>query len=268
MNRNASLVTAALHLRRQAYVALPWGYRLANLMTVLSSHHTDDFGRVLFGVFLMAGVQGMDDTGRPLPTNVNEIDRKVPRGYGREFGARAYKVALKVLRDDSLAEDALSVTMIKLLSKAKDGTLASVIGGRPLKDAENFAFKMIRNNGIDLLRKRKQEGPAAIGPEGEDLSQTIEDPGSWDDLGEIIPERKLKQIEEDLSKGVDKRLFPDLPLYFRLLIEGWTDSEILSEGALPFLKDHPEMSQANWSKTYKSKVKDVLRKHLPELVAN
>ena len=55
------------------------------------------------------------------------------------------------------------------------------------------------------------------------------------------------------------RLLPDLPLYFDLLLDGFSNKEIAEKRLLPSLESHPISQQA--MAKYRDKLKNVLRRH-------
>jgi len=252
------LVTAAFHLRRRVYASLPWGYRLANLLTRLAAD-TTGFGQVTYGLFLMHGVEGMPPIkGEPAetfkPSSPKEIDRKIPPGYGADFGKKVYRVLLHTFKDNDFAEEVMSEGMLKIITG--DNSLSRELPGKQLSKAENLFIKSMVNLGIDIRRKRGRE-KSMVNEEG--VEQVLEDPRAWKELETHLPEKEIDAIRRELAE-VSPRLAPDLPLYFDLLLEGFKDSEIVKNQMLPFLKDKP-MSQQAWSKTYKEHIKRVLREH-------
>lgn len=267
------LITAAHELRREIYASLPWGFRVAELLVKLAGH-TDDFGRVAYGLFLMAGVTGMPTiNGHPPevfePESVQDIPHRIPRGYGREFGAKVYRTLLKNFGGYvDIVEDIMSAGMLKVLNKENE--FFSDLRGLPLARAEQILIVRLIRLGKDMVRKfDTQHGRLKSKPvddEGRDVIETIEDPNSWADLGEMIPERVIDNIQKDLAAKINPKVLPDLPLYFKLLMEGYTDAEILRDRMLPFLQGSDKvMTQGNWVTTYKNKIKDVMERHLPEL---
>lgn len=252
------LVTAALKLRRRVYASLPWGYRLANFLTHLAAD-TGGFGQVAYGLFLMHGVEGMPPSkGTPAemfkPSSPKEIDHKVPRGYGAEFGKKVFRVLLHSFKDHDFAEEVMSEGMLKILTG--DNSLSRELPGKQLSKAENLFIESMVNLGIDIQRKRGRER-SLVNEEG--VEQVIEDPKAWEELEQHLPEREMDSIRRELAE-VSPRLAPDLPLYFDLLLDGYRDSEIVNNQMLPFLKDKP-ISQQAWSKMYKDHIKRILREH-------
>lgn len=261
MNR---IVLAAHDLRRRVYASLPWGWRLGNLLTKLASDSSSAFGQVAYGLFLLHGVTDMPAIkGEPAenskPEKPAEIDRKIPRGYGKDFGQKTYRVLLRRFKSPDFAEEVMSEGIIKILTG--DSYIARELNGKSLAKAENLFIKTMVNLGIDIERRRGRER-SMVDHEGEDIP--FEDPNAWRLLEEKLPEKEISEIKRELSAIVDPRLAPDLALYFDLLLDGYKDSEILRNKMLPFLKEWGEYEHkqhANWSKNYKEKIKVVLRNH-------
>lgn len=259
------LVVAALDLRRRVYASLPWGWRLGHLLTKLASDSSSSFGQVAYGLFLLHGVTDMPAIkGEPAenhkPSKPAEIDRKIPRGYGKDFGQKAYRVLLRRFKNPDFAEEVMSEGIIKILTG--DNYLSRELDGKPLSKAENLFLKSMVNLGTDIERKRGRERGMAVDEEGAEVP--IEDPNSWKTLEDKLPEKEIETIKRELSQVVDPRLAPDLALYFDLLLDGYKDSEILRNKMLPFLKEwgpYEHKQHANWSKNYKEKIKQVLRQH-------
>lgn len=239
MNR---LVTSAVELQRKVYASLPWGFRLANFLTRLADYGTKAFGQVFLKSLQTMGV-AVPPTERP-----------------EAVGSMFYKSLLSKFKNPDLVEEIMQDSIANLLDK--NHRLNKMMQDKPYTECRAILMTAMKNLGIDVLRRRKKEEFSIDDPEGD---RVVEDPGSWDELGEYIPERTLLEIEKDLAKTVNPKMLPDLPLYFKLLVDGYADSEILKGKMLPFLKDWGEYNHAqyaNWQKTYKDKIKTVLKKHL------
>lgn len=241
MNR---LATSAVALQRKVYASLPWGFRLANFLTRLADYGTRAFGEVFLKTLKGMGIE-VPATEKP-----------------NAVGDMCYRALLSKFKDPSLVEEIMQDSIANLLDKSNRLNKAMV--GLPYTECRALLLTSMKNLGIDVLRRRKKEEFTIDDPE---TDRVIEDPGSWDELGEYIPERTLLEIEKDLAKSVNPKLLPDLPLYFKLLVDGYADSEILKGKMLPFMKDFGEFSHSqyvNWQKTYKDKIKAVLKKHLDD----
>lgn len=260
-----ALVRVASELGRKVYASLPWGYRLANLLVKLAAGPAAGFGRVIYGLFLMNGVEGLppikDQPAENFkPQTARDMDRKIPIGYGANFGSKAYKMLLMKHRDPNRAEDLMTELMLKFL--AKPDSLRN-LAGQPLKRAESYILTALNMLAIDQFRHdtRGDEDKSITDSmtDLEGVERVIEDPGAWDHLDRYLLESDLDNIREELARKVNPRVTPDLDLYFDLLLQGYTDAEIVRDQMIPFLKNNP-MSHPAWLK-YKDQIKSVLRKH-------
>jgi len=184
-----------------------------------------------------------------IPNSIREID-KLPRELGREFGYKCRNVAAKYLRgSDDAIEELLSEVVVKLISSPE---VKRVLNSEVLSRAESYVLKIIRNMGIDQLRKihvRRHES----------IDELIESPSHWDELGAILSESEKDDIAAELEKAVSPRLLPDLPRYFELLISGYSNKEIAEQRMLPNLREKPISQQA--LAKYRSKIREVLERH-------
>jgi len=210
----------------------------------------------MYDVTGMPPIKG-EDPALFKPSTPREIERKIPPGYGADFGKRAYNILLRRFSKHGVdfVDEVLSEGMVKMLQG--DKALANLIRGKKLKEAENIFFTSLVHLGTDLERRRSRE-KSLVDDEGAEA--VVEDPRAWQALESHLPESEIDSIREELSR-VNPRLAPDLPLYFDLLLEGYRDADIIRDQMLPFLRDNP-MSQQAWSQGYKSKIKEVLRRHL------
>lgn len=230
------------------YSSLPWGYRVAALLfRIRFGSDPEGFGRLVYGIFLLHGVTGMPEASI-VPKTTREIDR-LPKGYGHDFGVAARNLARKFFTEDDQVDDLLAAVSLKVLS---DSTLHRGITGKPLSEAKSYVFRAVANRARDMLRSQKVR-------RHDDLDDLVQDPSSWSALGDLIPAREQDQIRQELEAAVSARLLPDLPLYFDLLMDGFSNAEIANKRMLPSLKQRP-MSQQGLAK-YRDRLKAVLEKH-------
>ena len=247
-NPRARLIQAANELRRKVYASLPSGMRLASVLFNLRfAADPGTFGNVAYGVFHLLGVEGLPRTP-VVPKTFSEIDR-LPNDYGLEFGNRAQTIARKYLHEQDDVEEVLSMVAMKLLSNE---SLRKSIKGKYIRDAQNYVLRAVQNLSIDFLRTQKAH-------RYEEISDLIREPGSWEGLEELIPEAEQERIKKELEESVSPKLLPDLPLYFDLLLDGYSNKEIAEKRLLPSLESHPISQQA--MAKYRDKLKNVLRKH-------
>jgi DNA-directed RNA polymerase specialized sigma24 family protein len=242
------LIEAATALRRTIYRALPWGLRLGGLLFNLRyAADARSFGQLSYGLFHLYGVNGLPGTPF-VPETLREIDR-LPDGYGAEFGQKARRIAQKYVSDADQVDEILSLAALKLMSSS---TFERSVRGKNLHEAENYVLRLVQNQALDMLRSEKVR-------RHDDITELLREPGSWEGLSELIPEREQAAIKLELEQAVSPRLMPDLPLYFDLLLDGHSNKEIAERRLLPSLESHPISQQA--MAKYRDKLKSVLRKH-------
>ena len=242
------LIEAATALQRTVYRALPWGLRLGHLLFHLRfGADARNFGQLAYGLFHLCGVNGLPRTPF-VPKTIREIDR-LPDGYGSTFGERARRDAVKYLRESDQVDEALSIVALKLISNK---SVEQSVRGKSVDQAENYVLRMVQNQSLDMLRSEKTR-------RHEDINELLHEPGSWESLGELIPEREQEAIKRELEQAVSPRMMPDLPEYFELLLSGVSSKAIAEGRMLPSLRERPISQQA--LAKYRSKIKDVLRSH-------
>ena len=111
---------------------------------------------------------------------------------------------------------------------------------------------IIKNAAIEKLRSDKIR-------RHEDIEELIDVPSRWDDMGKLLPEHEKEQLAQELERAVSPRMMPDLPLYFELLMSGYSNKEIADKRLLPSLQEK-SMSQQALAK-YRNKIKQVLERH-------
>lgn len=243
------LIQAAQELRRTTYASLPWAYRLAHVLFELRFGGTsEDFGRTAYGLFLMYGVTGMPEAPF-IPKNTREISR-LPKTYGSAFGKRVEHVVRKFAHgNDADLEDLMAFMWSKLLT---DNSLKSLISEKPLKEAENIVLRSAQNAAKDWLRYEGYRRHS-------DIDELV-NLGGWAKLDNILLETEKDKIMRDLERSVSDRLAPDLPLYFQLLLDGYSTEEIAKKQMLPSLKEKPMSPQA--LSGYRKEIEKVLQKHV------
>lgn len=251
MTAKPRLIQASVELKRRVFSSLPWGLRLAHvLLQVRVGSDSTDFGQSMYGLFLLNGVEGMPPPP-VMPRSVKDFSKL--RGYGHEFGKKAFNFALRLFKADDMkverAQETLSLTFLKLFSNA---SLQSALKGKTLIHAENYVLSAVRSEAVSLMRKEKLRAHS-------DIEDMIQEPASWDNLADIIPRSEQKALLDELEHSVDPTTFPDIVEYFGLLLEGHNTDEIAREQLLPSLKDKP-MSQQGLRR-YEGIIKRVLQRH-------
>lgn len=212
------------------------------------------FGQSMYGLFLLYGVTDMPPAPF-IPKNTKEISRL--KGYGREFGARASGAVLRYFRNDArrneILQDVLSTVFMKLYA---DPNLESQLKGKSLSFAEHYVLKAVQNESIDQSRKEKIR-------KHDNFEDLVDQPGNWDNLGEMIPQSEQDQILNEIENSVSPLMSKDIGLYFKLILDGYSDAEITRGKMLPYMEDKtitPDKADGRLYK-YKKTIKDVLENH-------
>lgn len=263
MDTISRLAQAARDLRSKVASSLPWGLRVARLLhQVRFATEPAEFGQAMYGLFLLYGVTGMPPAPFT-PKNTREISRL--KGYGRDFGKRAYGAALHFFKNDSrtrsqnaltrddLIQDVLSRVFLKLYS---DPSLEGKLRGQTLPYAENYTLSSVKTETIDSLRREKIRMHDSI-------DDIVERPAEWDSLGELIPRDEQQRIINELEHSVSSNFAEDIGLYFQLILDGYSDVEITKGRMLPYLedKDIPTDKADSRLNKYKQTIKTVLTDH-------
>ena len=93
-----------------------------------------------------------------------EIAREMEKLY-LEYRSPMYRVALSVLRDEGLAEDAVQQSFLKIFQNFDKLDLSDC------NKTKSFIVILVRNTAIDLYRKRQREGVISF----EDLERPVQD---------------------------------------------------------------------------------------------
>jgi hypothetical protein len=186
-----------------------------------------------------------------IPKNTRDISKL--RGYGGEFGKKAFNFALRLFKADSMkverAQETLSLTFLKLFS---DSSFENKLRGIPLAHAENYVYLTVKSEAISLMRKEKLRAHG-------DIEDLIQEPASWDNLGDMIPRQEQEALLSELERAVNPNTFPDIVEYFQLLLDGHNTDEIARERLLPSLQQTPMTQQG--LRRYEKIIKQVLEHH-------
>lgn len=251
MTARIRLIQASRDLRRLVFSSRPWGLRVAHLLyQIRFASEATDFGQSIYGLFLLYGVEGMPEPPF-MPKNTRDISRL--RGYGGDFGKKAFNFALRLFKADSMkverAQETLSLAFLKLFS---DSSLEGKLKGKPLAYAENYVYLAVKSEAISLMRKERLRAHS-------DIEDLVQEPASWDNLGDLIPVSEQEALLRELERAVNPETFPDIVEYFRLLLDGHNTQEIAEDRLLPSLQAKP-MSQQGLRR-YEAVIKKVLERH-------
>jgi len=265
-----NLVTASSSLSRRLYASLPWGYRVAQLLVKLADYRPADFGRFMYNMFVMVGIQDMPPMPNGQLPKVPSSPRQVtvPPGYGVDFGKKAFGFATNLLARYKIPVTEASDVLEELAMKFLDRNVFSQLEGN-VKKAESFVLTAISHEVINLYRKKKVRRHQDIySPEdGGEIQELLRDPksldqpGDWKELEKILDPRRFHQVQQALAQ-IDW----DTAEYFDLLMNGETDTQIVGQRKLRFLQENP-MSMAGWVKNKKrlkmlKTIKNVLTEQL------
>jgi hypothetical protein len=198
-----------------------------------------------------------------IPKNTREISRL--KGYGRDFGKRAFGTVFRYIKNDprvrgnntitrdDIIQDVLSRVFLKLYS---DTSLESKLRGQSLSYAENYTLSSVKNETLDALRREKIRAHDSI-------DDIVEQPAAWDNLSELIPPSEQQKIINELESSVSSTFAKDIGLYFQLILDGYSDVEITRGRMLPYLEDKEvtvDKADGRLNK-YKQTIKTVLEDH-------
>jgi DNA-directed RNA polymerase specialized sigma24 family protein len=212
----------ATDLSRRIYASMPWGYRVATLLTVLAADALDTFGRAMSAEMILAAVRGMPDIGGKSSTDwIQDVHRKgadtLPSGTGREFAARTYKILLTRF-DAEIAEEAMSAVLLASARKK-----IHITNGSSARDAESYIITACLNAARDLLRARgRRREDSLVRDRDDDGVETtdVTDPEAFRDLEESISRKDMAQILHDAE-----RISPRAREYLEVVLRGDSQSD-------------------------------------------
>lgn len=249
------LATRAGSLNRRIFASLPWGFRVAHLFQKLAMDMAEILGRVAYAEFIKAGVVGLPDiNGQPALELADKFKGtraadRLPKGYGKAFGTKAWRIALSKLRNPEVVEEAASLLMSKIIM-GKFG----IQEGVDLRMAENLVITSLINAGKDTQRNRNRQ-ERSLPQDDEGVALDIEDPRAFKELGDMLPQSEWASILRELERIHDKA-----PAWVEAQLEGVSGVELAeSWGTEPAYI-------INWKKRYLPAIKEVIYEHLKEAV--
>lgn len=263
MDRVAKLITASTSLRRQIWASMPFGVRVADFFSRLAVSTTEAFGATVYAEFLKNSVEGMPEIGGTVPD-----PKRVPRGYGRDFGKKAYAILMSKLHNPQRVEDVMSEFLIRFIERGSTGLRP----GTSIKEAENYVLKGLVRLGYNSLRNslRKREVSDTLVYDRYDAkSDTRMDFPSFDDSHSD----SLRSIFEDALPSLQGRLkaiHPDASRYIELSLDGYTDREIIGDIAhgTPSMLSDPyslhgtPLNEKAWQAGFKPKILNLFKRAL------
>jgi len=251
-----ALARRASKLSRKIYAAMPWGYRVAGLLTILAADALDAFGRTMSAEMVMSVVRGMPEIGgKPAMDWIQDVHRKgadvLPTGTGREFAARVYKILLTKFGDPEIAEEAMSAVLLASARKK-----IHIANGVSMHEAGSYIITACLNAARDLLRARgRRREDSLVRDRDEDSGQNdeVEDPRAFERLDEALPASELRKILTELGD-----VHPRAPEWLKARLDGQSGQEI-SEA----WQTTPSYV-SKWQRTYLPQIKKVVEHHLRE----
>jgi DNA-directed RNA polymerase specialized sigma24 family protein len=262
------LIKWASDLRRRIYASLPWGLRLGIFLRRLSSSIIDAFGRVMYAEFVKRGVVGMPDIGgQPAASWREKLEKAgtragdmVPRGTGREFAQKAWRILLSTTRNPSITEEVMTTVIEKFIKSPN-----LIQEGSTLRFAEGYVIQALKSHFIDYDRSERRrtrlQGPSLTVEDdsGEDVVLDVEDPDSWKQIGGLLSPVGLREIHRELE-----RIHPSAAAFVDLSFQGYTPIEMARGAMLPHLEGKPT-SPSNvyqWIERWKPRIQEVIQKHI------
>lgn len=148
-------------------------------------------------------LEAMDETALIKSAKKGDVD-----AFNRlvlTYQEQAYNLALRMLHDDTSAQDATQISFISAWEK-----IHTFHGG----SFRAWMLRIVTNNCYDELRRWKRKPTADLNPTDGDSGEEIEDPEWLTDSGDS-PEERLarKELEEAIQRCIDH-----LPEEFRAVV--------------------------------------------------
>ena len=231
------LASEARELTRRIFASLPERVRLAHFAVrlIVAEMSPVDIGRLFYAIFAMKGVEGMPEIGNGVTVeslgldkakNTNAVLRKIPRGYGTDFGRKVRSFILKTLRGmpkttdhQELIEDTISHALMKMSNPQ-----TKVVGD--LSKAENYALTIMKNYIVDYYRRKStwSEGQMDVTEDGATVD--FADPGSLSDFLQEMPRVEVRRF---IQRLMDTASTDNQRSMINLRLQGYTDAEISRE---------------------------------------
>lgn len=265
MERIANLVIASAQLRRQIWASLPISVRIGEFLVRLASSGTDAFGKTVYAEFIKHGIEGLPDVhGEPASSLAGERDliRRLPPGYGREFGTKCYRILISKYHNPQMVEDLMSTFMVKFLGGASD----NLKEGSTLRTAEQYVLTSLVHEGINFIRKKREISDTYESGDDDEEVRFENSVPAPDESAEQVLNRILPKVRSKL-----KAIHPDAELYVKLsILEGYSDVEIVGDVAegKPSMLTHPynasggPLDNHSWTVLYKKKIYAALKQAL------
>lgn len=250
-------------LARQIYASLPKRVRVANLFVKLGFTYQETFGRFIMARFIAAGVQGLPDIdGKPalaLQAQMSHprAEMKLPRGYGLEFGKKAYAWLLKKSGQVHIAEEVLSVFITKMVGKK-----VRIKEGVDLDSALAYVYSGLRSTLSDVFRT--QQGRDKQKNIYMDVPSLSEEDGPSNSLDSLPSQSGAARIEDmfenveltALVSEIEDKLGNKAADWLEKKVDGWSQREIAQSWGVH------ETAVSLWQTKHLDAIKAIAVKHL------
>lgn len=271
MDRTSSLYKRAADLTRRLFASQPFYVRLARVFEILAGGDPllQALGRSLGAVFLLRGVKDLPPVnGKPAlewlaaqpRTDVNTLTRRLPSNYLDDFAAKLRR-SIYAKFGESVGGEAFSAWLIRFVIS---GGYETMHEGLSLQQAGGFVFGAIKNQALNLIKRdrheRTQQSLDEMNDDGDRHRLDPKDPNSVKDFLEEDPLWKSPQVRRIL----EQKAHPDAPLFLDLLMQGYTQNEIVGDwrknrpSMLPHVQQKPITPQA-WEYRTMPKILDILK---------
>lgn len=244
---------------------------------VLASDAVLQWCRGVFGLFLLQGVEGMPavDPDSSLGKALAKGDKNLARYMGNSWGGtellhfknQVLKLLAKRVYNPPQQLDVLSDAFERLITGHK---YKNIDPSRGLGGAKAFVLTVLANIISDRWRSTKDQKEDSLSvedSEGEESTADIPDL-SADEIGDMIDLRFLDSLLHDPEVIDDlKTVHPDAPRYLELLLDGFTQKEILGNPpqGIPSMLPHWTFGPSAWQpkpdRGYTTNILRVLRNH-------
>lgn len=242
MDRAARLIHASSALRRKIWASLPFSVRLADFFAKLAVTTTQAFGETLFAIFAK---QGVEDVPNP----------KGPEA--KAWGFDVYRNLMAKFHNPQLVEEVMENFAARFW-----GESGKLHPGSSLRDAKNYVLRSVQNETLNMLRKKHEVSDVYVS-EGEEKRHELP---IFEDEGEAADSRAKRMFMKMLPRVHSKleAIHPDVPLYLKLQLEGYTTREIVGDVdhgvksmlTNPYTKTGEPMTEKRWS-AYKDDIRKV-----------
>jgi DNA-directed RNA polymerase specialized sigma24 family protein len=243
MDRAACLIHASSALRRKIWASLPFSVRLADFFAKLAVTTTQAFGETLFAIFAKQGIEEVPNPKGP---------------EARAWGVDVYRHLVTKFRNPQLVEEVMENFAVRFWGESD-----KLRPDSSLKDAKSYVLRAVTNETLNTLRRKHEVSDVYVdeGAEKRHELPIFDDAGGGesDDRAQHMFTKMLPRVRSKLEA-----IHPDVPLYLKLQLEGYTAREIVGDVAHgvksmltnPYTKRGEPMTERRWS-AYKDAISKV-----------